>query len=71
MSGENLKDIRRGEVPTRICFAELPKFSEESLHCYGRDGAAHTRLFLEHGQPVTFCFSCFACLLDFARINNK
>jgi hypothetical protein len=30
VSVENLKDIRGGEVSTRICFAELPKFSEES-----------------------------------------
>jgi hypothetical protein len=29
---ESLKDIRGGKVPPRICFAELPQFSEDSFH---------------------------------------
>ena len=49
VSVEKFKDNRGGKVPPRVCFAELPKFSEETLHCSGRDGATRLRYSLERG----------------------
>jgi hypothetical protein len=64
VSGENLKDIRREEVPTRICFQNSPSLAKNRCTAMAGMGRPTRASFLNTDSLLPFVFlALLVCLL--------